>query len=276
MKKLLLATPFIVIALLWFFYPLWLPSIFPRADGNNLGAFGDTFGALNALFSGMAFAGIIISIILQSKELRETREELKGQKIQLERQAFESTFFQMLRLHNEIVSAMRYKTHINGPSAGGEYSGRVCLEYMKKDLDHFLVERKIGETAHSRRLAHLERSSVEDRYTTFYNQRAYLQLGHYFRNLYQIVKYVHNTDRIDRKFYTNIIRAQLSNDDLYLLFFNALSSLGRDKFKPLIEEYNFFEHLSQKGEINREDALRFGIGAFGENAEWKSFLSEMK
>lgn len=48
------------------------------------GVFGDLFGFSNAIFSGLALAGVIISLRLQSnelglqrEELRETREELK-------------------------------------------------------------------------------------------------------------------------------------------------------------------------------------------------------
>lgn len=41
------------------------------------GAFGDMFGAVNALFSGLAFAGVIYAILLQTKELELQREELK-------------------------------------------------------------------------------------------------------------------------------------------------------------------------------------------------------
>lgn len=48
------------------------------------GAIGDTFGAINALFSGLAFAGVIVALFmqraeleLQRKELEETREVLK-------------------------------------------------------------------------------------------------------------------------------------------------------------------------------------------------------
>lgn len=51
------------------------------------GTFGDMFGAANALFSGLAFAGIIITILLQRKELSLQREELKQTRAELERTA---------------------------------------------------------------------------------------------------------------------------------------------------------------------------------------------
>lgn len=38
--------------------------------GQNTGTFGDTFGSLNALFSGFAFVGVIYAILLQREELR--------------------------------------------------------------------------------------------------------------------------------------------------------------------------------------------------------------
>ena len=45
-------------------------------DPEKQGQFGDQFGAVNALFSGLAFAGLIFTIILQKKELALQREEL--------------------------------------------------------------------------------------------------------------------------------------------------------------------------------------------------------
>jgi len=43
----------------------------------DAGTFGDLFGLSNALFSGLAFSGIIYSIFLQQLELELTRDELK-------------------------------------------------------------------------------------------------------------------------------------------------------------------------------------------------------
>lgn len=51
------------------------------------GQFGDMFGALTALFSGFAFAGMITAIVLQTKELSYQREELELTRSELTRTA---------------------------------------------------------------------------------------------------------------------------------------------------------------------------------------------
>lgn len=51
------------------------------------GTFGDMFGAVNALFSGLAFAGVIHAINLQRKELQLQRKELNETRVELKRSA---------------------------------------------------------------------------------------------------------------------------------------------------------------------------------------------
>jgi hypothetical protein len=70
--------PFIYLLILGI--SLWLASI-PvvvhfYGQPNTPNEFGDMFGAINALFSGLALAGIIYAIIIQRQELILTREEL--------------------------------------------------------------------------------------------------------------------------------------------------------------------------------------------------------
>ena len=48
---------------------------------------GDSFGLLNTLFSGLAFAGVIITILLQREELKLQREELAKSSIAQQRSA---------------------------------------------------------------------------------------------------------------------------------------------------------------------------------------------
>ncbi len=45
----------------------WLPQFF-TANMDRRGQFGDSFGAVNAMFSGLAFAGVVVALIRQKQE----------------------------------------------------------------------------------------------------------------------------------------------------------------------------------------------------------------
>jgi hypothetical protein len=89
----------------------WMPN------ETHQGQSGDMFGSLNTLYSGLAFAVLIGTLVLQRAELRLQRRELadtrgvmEEQQKQLSKQAaaadkqvFESTFFELLRLLREVI-----------------------------------------------------------------------------------------------------------------------------------------------------------------------------
>ena len=125
---LLLGLLFLVVIILWFCMPFtWLHCFFPEIKPTE--QFGDRFEAVNALFAGLAFAGVIFAIILQwkelglqRKELEDTRAEIRGQKETLQKQNFESSFFQLLGLHNDIVNSMEIP---DKTCSGREYFGHL-------------------------------------------------------------------------------------------------------------------------------------------------------
>lgn len=78
------------------------------------GTFGDMFGAVNALFSGLAFAGIIITIYMQREELALQRKELKETKGVFEKQSKimadqqnDNAFFNLLANHRQMVESLK-------------------------------------------------------------------------------------------------------------------------------------------------------------------------
>lgn len=54
---------------------IWALFWIGLVDDQNRGTFGDMFGAANALFSGLAFAGVVVAILLQRLEMQESRSE---------------------------------------------------------------------------------------------------------------------------------------------------------------------------------------------------------
>lgn len=62
------------------FFIYWLFAWIISKDRAEAGTFGDQFGGLNAIISGLAFVGLFISLQLQRKELRLQREDLRLQR----------------------------------------------------------------------------------------------------------------------------------------------------------------------------------------------------
>ncbi|QQQ01888.1 hypothetical protein [Lysobacter enzymogenes] len=115
----------------WYFIDAYVVSADKNVSNESLrGAFGDKFGAVNALFSGLAFAGVIFAVLLQRRELAMQREELQNnaarfddQNVVLEQQRFENTFFKLLELHNDITSKLY------APGAEGHGALKVFLRF---------------------------------------------------------------------------------------------------------------------------------------------------
>jgi hypothetical protein len=248
--------PFLIVL---FVLGAWTLTWYLLKDHTDRGTFGDMFGAVNALFSGLAFVGVIYAILLQGKELklqrkelRYTRQELKGQKLQLEKQSatlkkqnFENTFFELLRLHNDITNSIDLVDAENKIT-----KGRDCFKvfYTRFKTLWGRTKRQYGESD--------ELDRINKTYLAFYDEHQ-SELGHYFRSMYNIVKFVDNSDVDNKSLYTNIIRAQLSSFELALLFYNSLSDMGREKFMPLIEEYSLLKTVPTGQLINPPDHSPF-------------------
>jgi len=76
MKRFIILS-FLMVILLWYFS--WVFISHYSSTWIHRGQFGDMFGAVNALFSGLALAGIILTIYLQYKDLKAQGEVLKSQ-----------------------------------------------------------------------------------------------------------------------------------------------------------------------------------------------------
>jgi hypothetical protein len=234
-------------------------------DDPDRGTFGDMFGAVNALFSSLAFATLIYTIwlqrhelSLQRKELALTRKELRGQREQMETQnatllvqRFEDTFFQLLRVHNEIIGAMDLIGRRDNVTRSRDCF-KVFFERFKKDFEDRPFE---GNTRH-------DLAAAQEAYVGFYEAHQH-ELGHYFRHLYHIVKFVKTSHIDEKQRYVSLVRAQLSSYELALLFYNCLSEHGRDKFKPLVDEFALFKNLPPRLLLRESHPSAYAPSAFG-------------
>lgn len=81
------------------------------------GQFGDSFGALNALFSGCAFAAIAITLVLQMIELEQQRKETNAARTAQQQSEYRNNTFRMfeqwssdyMRRHREVAHPAVYQ-----------------------------------------------------------------------------------------------------------------------------------------------------------------------
>lgn len=233
------------------------------AGGNEysrVGAFGDQFGLANAVFSGLALAAVVVTLWMQRDELELQREELRrtseavqdqvkesrAQVAVLNKQNFEATFFQMLRLQEELRDSITWP----GSSSGNVFAGRRALSKATPVLLGTLNGLSVSDTGTATQIAGAAAAPVSpidqcrERYAKLYEQRLAERMGHMFRNLYVTLKFVDETTEINAAFYVRVLRSQMSQSELVLVFYNTISDFGREKMLPLAEKHNLFQNLS--------------------------------
>lgn len=210
----------------------------------NNKSFGDIFNALNSLFTALAFAGLIVTIIIQRLDINV---QSKINNIQ----NFENSFFRLLEQHHRIIDSfvIEPKPNEDGdviepfPENRKKITQLEAFDFLAKDFKHryekikeirFPADKSIRTVFVYAFLHHT------------YGKYGYM-LGHYFRNLYHIIKYI-DDDKSLKTFelkykYAKILRAQLSAPEILLIALNGLTYYG-EAFKPLIEKYRLLKNMN--------------------------------
>lgn len=246
---------------------------------NARGLFGDSTGAINTLFSSLAFAGVILTIYWQIQESSKNKEEDH-------RKQFEDVFFRMTANFEQIIAGLRIEVkesdlfdfsalwnslgsnnpiHVasvnNGPmttpamsvvqsatpTASTVQSQHDRIVKEGREVFQFLYEQQKKEGYSM--VGAIEESGI-DGYEGFMQG----ELDHYYRYFYRILRYIDDSKLIDNEqkySYAAILRAHLSIYELLLLYYNGLSDAGFDRLKPLMERYSMLDNM-------REEKLVFG------------------
>jgi len=191
---------------------------------------------------------------LQLKELEDTREVYIDQSTTFKTQGFENTFFQLMQLHSSTVKDISYTSRWE---RGNRTSvGKDVFIILKQELDHLsdgylpVQEGDYGYVTPNRipyvRYEDIQ-FTLENEYRVMYREYENT-LNHYFRQLYHIFKYVHLSKLITddkRSFYAGLIRAQLSQNELYAIMYNSLvTGYGKPNFLFLVREYKILKNFN--------------------------------
>jgi len=242
------------------------------SDQSTWGTFGDYVGGvLNPVFGLLGLFALLFTIAIQSKELKLSREELsnsasalKEQNLTLELQKFETTFFQLLRFHNDIVNTIDLQKHAkvgnNIDATIMTTTGRDCFLVFEKRI------RERFKEVENRQSDQPIKEKTNEAYKIFWERNQH-NLGHYFRNLEIIIKFIKSNNISEKALYVDIVKAQLSDQELLILFYYCLYGNGKDSFKLLAEEFSLFENLATNHLLDLSLVDFFSPSAFAKNPQ---------
>ncbi|MBZ9759341.1 hypothetical protein LB553_00355 [Mesorhizobium sp. CA8] len=222
----------------------------------DLAGFGDFVGGvINPILTFFTFVGLLVTIILQQNANREARSEaakaeqaFEKQLSSQKRESFESTFFQMLTLHNTIVNSMDIQRREDK-----DLKGRDCFKFFATTLrGKYVAFDNENGTPQER---------IQRAYGRFWEDRQQ-DLGHYFRYLFNVVKFIDNAQPNDLR-YMKLLRAQLSDYELVILFYNSVADIGK-KFRPYIEKYALFDNLPRRLLFDTDHYSLLNASAYGD------------
>ena len=195
-----------------------------------LGTYGDFIGGV----LGTIFA--LISILILIRTFNQQRAVTEKNKEQIENQRFNDLFFELLRLYQSEIS------ELCGTIVRERGDEKITINYNNKDFFDFekeLLQRAFQPTTSYEGNI---RGAI-NLYMLFYIKHR-TKVAACFRTLYRIYDLLDNAELKEsvKKNYLKIIRAQLTDSELFFIRYNGMTYYG-ENFIKYINKYNVLKHL---------------------------------
>ncbi|WP_312791179.1 hypothetical protein [Diaphorobacter nitroreducens] len=133
----------------WVFYQGYFPL--KGKDIAERGQFGDSFGVLNSLFTGLGFGGLVVTLLIQQRQLRHQESEIKLQRESEQTAHYEGTLHRLIELYSTTLSEvsspkgnLRSRAVLRGSTAR-------AFEAVKSERVH-LIPLKMQERYNAKKL----------------------------------------------------------------------------------------------------------------------------
>ena len=202
----LIGVSLLAIVILW--YNWFIIDLF--GVHRSAGTFGDSYGPLGVIISGLALVGVIITVIIQQSQIKEQRHHLA-------RSEMNDTFFKLLDHFDEI------KQEILGAESD---NGKEFTSLYDELVKSFLSSSDNSDT---------------QKYSDFYQEHAW-SLNKYFRYLMYFLKYLNDHSERDglrkgeERLYSNLFRTKISQEEQAIIYFNMVY-LDNHERKKLLQKY---------------------------------------
>ena len=226
---------------------------------NNIGDF--LWGTIGIIFTFTATLFLFITF-------REQREQLRVTKEQSDKARFETTYFNILGMLKQVQDTV----NANISSNYNHTTARNLIEYYnhfrESYRNHLVSDSNLAEFTSSFVPVSANIASIEQlqgllaaEYES-YIESVNCNIGYMYRYIFNTIKFViddeYNKNDIKlRDKYLNLLQAQLSNEELCLIFYDAISKYGKNKeghyyFRELLDKTHFLENIDPTFLLDRK------------------------
>lgn len=241
----------ILSAIIFLFFSGWKFSW--RIDEAIIGQFGDFVGGVIGTL--LAFAASLLYFIAlkeQQKDVKTNQDALNQQIEEFRKQVEELEKSRLVnQLQLNMITLQQYEgTFYSYFNIYTQIKDKITNENNKHSL-HSIIE-KLGKAVISEQV---QTMSPKNAYLYAINEYSKLfvkertEVSHYFRTLYRLLTIADSCPLKDetgggnKMKYVKIIRSQLSDEELLLIYYNC-HSIYAGKSRHLISQYNLLKHLS--------------------------------
>lgn len=235
----------LIVAVYWFSVANSIP---PPASHTveNFGIYGDSFGRLTSLFTALGFGGLIITLLLQQRQIRKQEGAARVQREKDEKSRYEEVLFRLLDTYRQTLSEVQV----------GEVRGRDVLRRSLDRVDAGLLEEGVNGLPR-------DLSSRRDSGTLSEEDRRRIDYLHY-RNFKIVGVEIHPQSRLVDTFevllehmcrgapdhllinaYRDLVFAQITFLESRYFFLIALSHASRTRLRDLLTRTGFLDRLSR-------------------------------
>ena len=235
----------LVVALLWLYISRDIPL--PTAHTvENYGVYGDSFGRITSLFTALGFGGLVITLLLQQRQIRAQEEDAKQNRQNDEKGRYEEVLFRLLEIYRQTLSEVRV----------GDATGRDVLRRALDRVDYALVEEEVNGLPRDLK-GKWDGGSLTEK------DRQRIDYLH-FRNFKIVATEIHPQARLVDTFevllehmlrgapdhllidaYRELVFAQITFIECRYFFLVALSHPSRSRLRGLLAKTGFFSRISR-------------------------------
>lgn len=124
------AAPFIFIILMFGTFALMVSPGYAiiQASVEKRGQYGDSFGILNSLFTGLGFAGLVLTLIVQQLQMSHQARQIQVERYDIGLVRYDAKTHQLLEIYKDCVSAVILTAD------GKKYEGITALKYANDKI----------------------------------------------------------------------------------------------------------------------------------------------